>query len=234
MTAEKINLEKYSQDWVKNDKGEDILKIDYKELTKVFEDHPDLVTWGKKTATTRAYIATKPETLITGHGTDKESTYQINVGDVVFDNGGDDKYVPRNDDNSPKGAQVLKDKYELVSGSLEGGDGVFRPAADPTRILVDANPDFPIRIMNRWGEGSEQDFPAGAVLKLSEDGKKVTGLNGNAFKETWSITDEKGNILDEKAQTNDISNTINSDQTEISGQPKGIDQKLDNGEKARG
>ncbi len=90
------------------------------------------------------------------------------------------------------GAQLLQAKYELVKGTLEGGDAEFIPASKPSQLLIGVNPT-PIRILNPWGAGSTQDLPASSTLKL--DGDKVTGIEGEAFAKTWSRTTPDGEIL---------------------------------------
>lgn len=166
--------------------------VDTNKLTAVFSELSNQVEHGKKTTLTKAYIAAPGEEIITRHGSGEENRYTATGGEVVFDNGGGDKFVPRDSDGKSNGTQLLNDKYELQKGSLEAGDAEFIPASKASKILIGVNPE-PIRIMNPWGAGSTQDLPAGSTLKL--DGNKVTGIEKAAFEKTWSRTDEAGNIL---------------------------------------
>lgn len=166
--------------------------VDTNKLTTLFDKISEKVVFGKKTAMTKAYIAKPGEEIVTRHDSGEETHYKAQGGEVVFDNGGGDKFVPRDEEGKSNGAQLLKDKYELQRGSLESGDAEYIPLSKPSKLLIGINPD-PIRIVNPWGPGSTQDLPAGSALKL--DGIKVTGIEKSAFEKTWSRCDEKGNIL---------------------------------------
>jgi len=174
--------------------------VDTNKLTGLFDELSGQVEHGKKTALTKAYVAAPGEEIITRHGSGEENRYTAQGGEVVFDNGGGDKFVPRDGEGKSNGAQLLKDKYELQRGSLETGDAEYIPASKPSKLLIGSNPE-PIRIMNPWGAGSTQDLPAGSTLKL--DGNKVTGIEKAAFEKTWGRTDEAGNVLQATAQRAD-------------------------------
>lgn len=192
-------LRNYYEGTVKKD-GVIYHLVDTNKLTGLFEELGRQVEFGKKTALTKAYFAKPGEEIVTRHDSGEETHYKAQGGEVVFDNGGGDKFVPRDEEGKSNGAQLLKDKYELQRGSLESGDAEYMPLSIPSKLLIGINPD-PIRIMNPWGAGSTQDIPAGSTLKL--DGNKVTGIEKTAFEKTWSRTDEKGNILKSATQRAD-------------------------------
>lgn len=166
--------------------------VDTNALTGLFRELSDSVEFGKKTTVTGAYVAKAGEVVITTHKSGEENRYEAKGGEIVFDNGGGDKFVPRDGDGASNGAELLQTKYELVRGSLEAGDAEYIPASKPSQLLININPT-PIRILNPWGAGSTQDLPAGSTLKL--DGDKVTGIEGEAFEKTWSRTTQAGEIL---------------------------------------
>jgi len=166
--------------------------VDTNALTTLFDQLSESVEFGKKTTVTKAYIAVPGEEIITKHGSGEENRYTASGGEIVFDNGGGDKFVPRDSEGKSNGAQLLQTKYQLLKGSLEAGDAEFIPATKASKILIGVNPD-PIRILNPWGPDTTQDLPAGSTLKL--DGNKVTGIEKAAFEKTWSRTTPTGEII---------------------------------------
>lgn len=193
------SLEPYYEGEIEKD-GITYHLVDTNKLTGLFDELSRQVEYGRKTALTRAYIASPEEEIITRHSSGEESRYTAQGGEVVFNNGGGDIFVPRNDNGEPNGRKVLEDKYELQNGSLEAGDAKYIPAAAASKLLIGTNPE-PIRIMNPWGAGSTQDLPAGSTLKL--DGDKVTGIEKGAFDKTWSRTDKSGTPLQAATQRAD-------------------------------
>lgn len=167
-------------------------QVDTNELTRLFTELSGQVEFGKKTTLTKAYIAAPGEEIITRHKSGEETRYTAVGGEIVFDNGGGDKFVPRDSDGKSNGAQLLNEKYELQKGTLETGDAEFIPASKVSQILIGVNTE-PLRILNPWGTGSTQDLPIGSTLKL--DGNKVTGIEKEAFEKTWSRTNQEGEIL---------------------------------------
>ncbi len=187
-----VDLRKYYRGTAVNESGTEFNLVDTNELTGLFDDLKQEVQFGKKTKTTSAYIAKQGEEIITINSGNEENRYTAKGGEVVFDNGGGDKFVPRDDDGKSNGKLLLQGKYEILKGSLENGDAVYIPKGGvPSKVLTNI-PDN-VRIMNPWGQGSTQDLPAGSTLKL--DGDKVTGIEGEAFKNTWSLTDKAGKIV---------------------------------------
>lgn len=176
--------------------GERYHTVDTNALVGLFDELREQVEFGKKVAVTKAYLAAAGEEIITSHGSGEETRYTAVGGEVVFDNGGGDKFVPRDGEGKSNGAELLQTKYELVKGSLADGDAEFIPASKASQILIGVNPD-PIRILNPWGPGSTQDLPAGSTLKL--DGDKVTGIEREAFAKTWGRTTPAGEILQNAA-----------------------------------
>lgn len=110
--------------------------VDTNKIVKLFEDLSTKVEFGKKTAVTRAYKAQPGEIIITTHGSVEENRYTAEGGEVVFDNGGGDKFVPRDGDGNPIGDKILAEKYELVSGSLEGGDASYIPQSKASQFWL--------------------------------------------------------------------------------------------------
>jgi len=166
--------------------------VDTNELKILFSTMSDKVKLGKKFKETFVYIAQKGEIISTEHNSVEEARYEAKGGEIVFDNGGGDKFVPRDNAGESNGKIILNEKYQLVSGSLEEGNAKFIPSSPPSKILVGINKDY-IRILNPWGENSTQDLPPNSVLKLN--GEKVTGIEKDAFEKTWKITDKLGNPL---------------------------------------
>lgn len=195
-----MSLNNYCEGTVEKD-GVTYHLVDAHKLVGLFAELGTQVEYGKKTARTRAYIASPGEEIITQHSSGLEtSPYIARGGEVVFDNGGGDKFVPRDDKGQSNGGQLLQAKYELTQGSLATGDAEYIPVSTPSKLLIGINSE-PIRIMNPWGVDSTQDLPAGSTLKL--DGDKVTGIEKAAFEKTWSRTDEAGNILATPSQRTD-------------------------------
>ena len=149
--------------------------------------------FGKKTAETTARLAEPEEHIVTMPGTEKESAYVANGGEVVFDNGGGDVYVPRDNAGHSTGKHILDTKYDLVRGSLEQGNAAYIPKANPSRIMPFSTTRY-TAIKDAWGPGAHQFLPPNSTLKLNDNGQ-VTGIEGSAFEKTWSITDQEGNIL---------------------------------------
>ncbi len=150
---------------------------------------------GRKTAETLVRRAEGGEEIHTRNSEGQiESTYVAKEGDAIFINlhNFDDIYVPGNDDGSRWQFSELEQRgYEIVGDDQENG-GVRVKNTQTSRILHEVI-DRPTCIKDSWGEGAHAFLYEGATLK-DNGGGRVTGIDKEAFDNTWEITKAATNV----------------------------------------
>ena len=145
---------------------------------------------GRKCKETLVLKANGNEKIVTKNKEGKiESTYVTKPGDAIFCNNEDDKYVPRNKDGKPwKFDNITSYGYEIVEGlhKVNDNQAVIVKSTKTAKVLPRII-SIPTCIKDAWGKGEHQFLYAGAALKQDPDTGKVTGIDFDAFNETWEI-----------------------------------------------
>ncbi len=172
--------------------------LDYAVLdpTKLDFTGPNIV-FGKKTHATRVHIAKPGEVICAQPGGFSEvADYTAAGGEIVLTNelhnGRIDSYVLRTQDGHPVGMDVLEEHYALIGGDIHG-EGAYYCPIDPCVPLLHEAIDRPTCIMNEYGVGIHAFYKEGATLKLLHG--KVSGIERDAFDETWQLTTRRGRIM---------------------------------------
>lgn len=143
---------------------------------------------GRKAAPTLVRCATGGEHIETKNSEGMvESVYTAQAGDAIFVNlhNLDDVYVPGNSDGTRwKFAELTGKGYEIVGDDHANG-GTLIKSTKMAALLHEAVRS-PTCIKDAWGAGQHQFLYAGATLK--SDAGKVTGIDKEAFDQTWEIT----------------------------------------------
>lgn len=121
-----------------------------------------------------------------------EATYITKPGDAIFYNSETDKYVPRDSNgNSWKFDNITDYGYEITFGlhSINFNDAIKIKSTKLAYLLPRAI-TLPTCIKDAWGEGDHQFLYSGATLKKDIESGKVTGIEEEAFNNTWEITQD--------------------------------------------
>ena len=118
-----------------------------------------------------------------------EATYITKEGDAIFYNNEKDIYVPR--DSSGQAWQfndIIEHGYQITVEPFYYGDNVaIKVKSTKTAMLLKEVIEIPTCIKDSFGEGQHQFLFKGATLKQDEGTGKVTGIDKEAFLETWKI-----------------------------------------------
>jgi len=142
---------------------------------------------GRKSALTLVRCAMGGEHIETRNSQGKiESVYTARAGDAIFINlhNLDDMYVPSNGDGTRWQFGELASKgYDIVGDDTINGGTLIK--SNKTADLLHEAITQPTCIKDAWGQGQHAFLYAGATLK--RDGGRITGIDKEAFDNTWEI-----------------------------------------------
>lgn len=142
---------------------------------------------GRKSALTLVRCAAGGEEIETKNSQGQiESVYTARAGDAIFINlhNLDDMYVPANADGTRWQFRDLASKgYDIVGDDDINGGTLIK--GNKTAELLHEAIDAPTCIKDAWGQGQHAFLYAGATLK--REGGRVTGIDKEAFDNTWEI-----------------------------------------------
>jgi len=175
-------MKKLKIETIKNENGIDceVLDIDKLNFTNA--------KIGIKNSFTKVLKASSGEKIITKNKEGLiEAVYVASENDAIFVNSIIDKYVPRDDcGNTFKYDEIEKYGYEVVE---KNKDFCIVKSNNKALLLVEEIKK-PTCIKNAWGEGSHQFLFEGATLKKDFKTGKITGIEKDAFLNTWVILED--------------------------------------------
>ena len=182
---------KYTSEIIKSPDGIDCKVLDTSsvDFSKALE--------GRKSKETIILKANGNEKIDTINSEGKiESTYITNPGEAIFYNNEKDIYVPRDSDGNAwkfdkiteYGYEITQEPYQFNSNTAIKVKSTNKAKVLPEIIVI------PTCIKDAWGEGAHQFLFEGATLKKDPSNGKVTGIDKEAFDQTWEILKEEKNI----------------------------------------
>lgn len=118
-----------------------------------------------------------------------ESTYIAKDGEAIFYNSDTDMYVPRDENGVALSFQNISEHgYDIVGDSFQfNGRSAIRVRNNNIAKLLPEVIVIPTCIKDKWGKGSHQFLFEGATLKKDILTGKISGIDKEAFDETWEI-----------------------------------------------
>ena len=149
---------------------------------------------GRKCKETIVLRAKEAEKIETTNALDLvESVYITKEGDAIFYNSEKDKYVPRDGNGNAWMFDTIENYgYEITAEPFKFGDNVAIKVKSTNKAYVLPEiVEIPTCIKNAWGEGDHQFLFQGATLKKDPNSGKVTGIEKEAFDNTWEVFDRE-------------------------------------------
>ena len=125
-----------------------------------------------------------------------ESTYVTKPGESIFYNNDKDIYVPRDGNGNAWPFEKISDYgYEITTEPFQfnGNIAVKVKSTNKAKVLPEII-TIPTCIKDAWGEGAHQFLYEGATLKKDPTNGKVTGIDKEAFDQTWEILEEENTM----------------------------------------
>lgn len=122
-----------------------------------------------------------------------ESTYITKPGEAIFYNSENDQYVPRDGNgNSRMFDDIENYDFEITTPLFQfKNNEAVKVKNKKVAYLLPKIINKPTCIKDAWGLGNHQFLYEGATLKKDPDTNKVTGIEKEAFDNTWEIFTNK-------------------------------------------
>jgi len=115
--------------------------------------------------------------------------YITNVNDAIFCNSETDMYVPRDGEGKAWSFDKIEEYgYEKTSDYFQYAEtiGIKVKSTKTAKVLPEVIIK-PTCIKDAWGKDNHQFLFKGATLKLDPDNARITGIDKEAFDNTWEI-----------------------------------------------
>lgn len=161
---------------------------------------------GIKSKITKVLLAKGGEKITTTNSKGEvETTVVAEKGDAIFYNNEHDKYIPADSNgNHWKFAEIENHGYSIV----ESGDGFVNIKSNNKGFLLVGAVDKPCVIENAFGEGQHQFLYPGATLKMDVNTGKITGIDKEAFENTWEVLPEEEYKMDKAEYEKNVSGRV--------------------------
>lgn len=125
-----------------------------------------------------------------------ESTYITKPGEAIFYNNEKDKYVPRDSNGNARMFDDLENfGFEVTCKPFKFGNNIAVKVKSTNKAyLLQEIIEIPTCIKDAWGEGAHQFLYQGATLKKEINSGKVTGIEKEAFDNTWEVLEQEKHL----------------------------------------
>jgi hypothetical protein len=125
-----------------------------------------------------------------------ESTYITKPGEAIFYNNEKDKYVPRDSNGNARMFDDLENfGFEVTCEPFKFGKNIAVKVKSTNKAyLLQEIIEIPTCIKDAWGKGAHQFLYQGATLKKEINSGKVTGIEKEAFDNTWEVLEQEKHL----------------------------------------